>query len=85
MDAVTPRGPNLKLRKKMKMDPSFNDEEFNKIMAEKTYPGAKEKKVLDQEDLEEGMEAGESEDDEDEQFARRTIQVGDQNFTFSFA
>jgi len=64
MDAVTPRGPNLKLRKKLKKE--YNDEqEFNKIVG----VGGDE-------------EEGEMEIDEDTE--PRTVQVGDQNFTFSF-
>jgi len=92
MDAVTPRGPNLKLRKKLKMEPTYNDdEEFNKVVsAAKTYPGAKEKRAneMDMEGMD-GMEGMEAEFEEaaepEEDFGTRTIQVGDRNFTFSFA
>jgi len=68
MDAVTPRGPNLKLRKKLKKE--YNDEqEFNKIVGVEG---------------EMGMEEGEMEIDEGDEGGARTVQVGDQNFTFSF-
>lgn len=67
MDAVTPRGPNLKLRKKLKRE--YNDgQEFNKLVG---VAGEDE------------MEEGEMEIDEGDQ-EPRTVQVGDQNFTFSF-
>jgi len=87
MDAVTPRGPNLKLRKRLKMEPTYNDdEEFNRVVAAKTYPGAKEKRAEMEEMAMEGMEGFEADDGvEEEDFGTRTIQVGDRNFTFSFA
>jgi len=67
MDAVTPRGPNLKLRKKLKTEYN-HEQEFNKIVGVEG----------------EMMEEGEMEIDEAEEGGPRTVQVGDQNFTFSF-
>jgi len=98
IDDVTPRGPNLKLRKRYQQMQN-QEEEFDKLTEDdgtpvRTHPQRKRRKVKrdeeedttdDEEDIdEEGLEDLDLEEGEEE-MGSRTIQVGDKNFTFSFA
>merc|ERR1711872_470160 len=77
MDDITPRGPNLKLRKRYRQMIE-NELEFDRL--------------AESGDNNEFSKADDDEEDEDmngveeaEQMGTKTIQVGDRNFTFSFA
>jgi len=98
IDDVTPRGPNLKLRKRYQQMQN-QEEEFDKLTEDdgtpvRSHPQRKRRKVkrdeeeedtTDEEDIdEEGLEDLDLEEGEEE-MGSRTIQVGDKNFTFSFA
>merc|ERR1712203_283067 len=98
IDDVTPRGPNLKLRKRYQQMQN-QEEEFDKLTEDdgtpvRSHPLRKRRKVkrdedeedtTDEEDIdEEGLEDLDLEEGEEE-MGSRTIQVGDKNFTFSFA
>jgi len=99
IDDVTPRGPNLKLRKRYQQMQN-QEEEFDKLTEEdgtpaRSYPQRKRRKVKreeedttdeeEEEDIDgEGLEDLDLEEGEEE-MGSRTIQVGDKNFTFSFA
>merc|ERR1712088_355995 len=97
IDDVTPRGPNLKLRKRYQQMQN-QEEEFEKLTEDdgtpvRSHPQRKRRKVkrdeeedtTDEEDIdEEGLEDLDLEEGEEE-MGSRTIQVGDKNFTFSFA
>ena len=104
IDDVTPRGPNLKLRKRYQQMQN-QEEEFDKLTEDNgTYrPPAKVCHQVEcvsqfynysfqvmrmdnseEEDFDdEGLEGIDLEDEQD--MGSRTIQVGDKNFTFSFA
>ena len=76
IDEVTPRGPNLKLRKRYQQMQN-QEEEFDKLTTPKRMK-------LDSEDEDgEGLEDLDLENEED--IGTKTIQVGDKNFTFSFS
>merc|ERR1712088_255823 len=76
IDDVTPRGPNLKLRKRYQQMQN-QEEEFDKLTTPKRMK-------LDSEDEDgEGLEDLDLENEED--IGTKTIQVGDKNFTFSFS
>jgi len=99
IDDVTPRGPNLKLRKRYQQMQN-QEEEFDKLTEEdgtpqRSYPQRKRRKVKrdddgdtteDEDDAidEDGLEDLDLEEGEEE-MGSRTIQVGDKNFTFSFS
>jgi len=84
IDEVTPRGPNLKLRKRYQQMQN-QEEEFDQLMEDE--PSAKKiKRSQDDDDPDfdgEGLEGIDLEDEEE--MGSKTIQVGDKNFTFSFA
>jgi len=84
MDEVTPRGPNLKLRKRYQQMQN-QEEEFDKLR--ETPKRKRMKRSYKDEDTtdEENEEEMEDLDLSDEEGATKTIQVGDKNFTFSFA
>jgi len=90
IDDVTPRGPNLKLRKRYQQMQN-QEEEFDKLteddVGDNSYrPPAKMMRMdadSEEEFDDEGLEGIDLEDEED--MGSRTIQVGDKNFTFSFA
>jgi len=90
IDDVTPRGPNLKLRKRYQQMQN-QEEEFDKLTEDDgndSYrPPAKMMRLDDNSEEDEfddeGLEGIDLEDEED--MGSRTIQVGDKNFTFSFA
>jgi len=92
IDDVTPRGPNLKLRKRYQQMQN-QDADFDRL-AEPSPGGAsygfrpnKRPRFTqdDEEELdEEGLEEMNLEEDMEEELGSRTIQVGDKNFTFSF-
>ena len=82
MDEVTPRGPNLKLRKRYQQMQN-QEEEFDKL---REAPKRKRmKKSYKDEDTTDEEEEMEDLDLSDEEGATKTIQVGDKNFTFSFS
>ena len=72
---MTPRGPNLKLRKRYQQMQN-QEEEFDKLTS------TPKRMKLDSED-EDGLEDLDLENEED--MGTKTIQVGDKNFTFSFS
>lgn len=86
MDEVTPRGPNLKLRKRYQQLQN-QEEEFDKLTT--TTPKRKRRKIEVEDDTDEENEINnEGLEDLDmtaEDSGTKTIQVGDKNFTFSFA
>jgi len=88
IDDVTPRGPNLKLRKRYQQMQN-QEEEFDKLTEDNGnyVPPAKMMRLgenSEEEDFDdEGLEGIDLEDEQD--MGSRTIQVGDKNFTFSFA
>ena len=86
MDEVTPRGPNLKLRKRYQQLQN-QEEEFDKLTT--TTPKRKRRKIEVEDDTDEENEINnEGLEDLDmtaEGSGTKTIQVGDKNFTFSFA
>lgn len=103
MDDVTPRGPNLKLRKRYRQMID-NEIEFDRLAeggGGKTYLTAKQQRRMmrgedvddDEDEEDEDEEDDEEEEEEDEEqedqqaaeLGTKTIQVGDRNFTFSFA
>jgi len=98
IDDVTPRGPNLKLRKRYQQMQN-QEADFDKLTEEQArfsqnarYPQRKRRKLkeeddeTDEEELdEEGLEGMDLEEGLEEDLGSRTIQVGDKNFTFSFA
>ena len=75
IDEVTPRGPNLKLRKRYQQMQN-QEEEFDKLTS------TPKRMKLDSED-EDGLEDLDLENEED--IGTKTTQVGDKNFTFSFS
>ena len=82
MDEVTPRGPNLKLRKRYQQMQN-QEEEFDKLR--ETPKRKRMKKSYKDEDTTDEEEEMEDLDLSDEEGATKTIQVGDKNFTFSFS
>ena len=82
IDEVTPRGPNLKLRKRYQQMQD-QEAEFDKLTS---TPARRNKRMkLDDDDTdEEEMEDLDLNDDEEPEVTK-TIQVGDKNFTFSFS
>jgi len=82
MDDITPRGPNLKLRKRYRQMIE-NELEFDRLAesGNNSYVKGDE----EGEEGEEEMDEEEGEVPEEEDVKTKTIQVGDRNFTFSFA
>ena len=92
IDEVTPRGPNHKLRKRYQQSQNM-EEEFDKMASTPARKKRKKRKLseeddTDEEDLDlddEDFDNMDLENENDEEKGTKTIQVGDKNFTFSFA
>eukprot|EP00088_Acartia_fossae_P003167 TRINITY_DN11310_c0_g1_i3.p1 TRINITY_DN11310_c0_g1~~TRINITY_DN11310_c0_g1_i3.p1 ORF type:complete len:503 (-),score=153.30 TRINITY_DN11310_c0_g1_i3:78-1586(-) len=87
LEDVSPRGPNLKLRKRYRQMIE-NELEFDRLAGDNQQEDEYEPPVgeIDQSLLDDDENTMDSQlDDEDQPMEAKTIQVGERNFTFSYA
>jgi len=82
LEEITPRGPNLKLRKRYRQMIE-NELEFDRLADgnQSFSKGEVDESLLEDENTMDSQDA----EDEEQPLEAKTIQVGDKNFTFSFA